>query len=105
MLAGRKVDVNCRAAGSLPAGDVNVRFRDTVPFAAVVPEDITNESVCPKEALAVTKSAKSGAILKRLLIMMLSIDKVLRPYRARIVPVLSSRVLPWKRLTTEGAQG
>jgi hypothetical protein len=46
----------------LPAGDVSVRFRDTVPFAAVVPEDKTNESVCPKEAWAVTKNAKSDAI-------------------------------------------
>ena len=44
------VSVHCRAAGSLPAGDVKVRFRDTVPFAAAVPEDRTNESVCPKEA-------------------------------------------------------
>jgi len=62
IFAGGKVNVNCRAAGSLPAGDVTVRFRDTVPFAAVVPEDKTKESVCPKEAWAVTKSAKSGAI-------------------------------------------
>jgi hypothetical protein len=61
-LAGGNVNVNCRAAGSLPAGDVKVRFKDTVPFAAVVPEDKTNESVCPKEARGVTKSAKSGAI-------------------------------------------
>jgi hypothetical protein len=72
MFAGGNVNVNCRAAGSLPAGDVNVRFRDTVPFAAAVPEDKTNESVCPKEAWAVIKSAKSGAIqpvLDRLLIL------------------------------------
>ena len=84
-LAGGNVNVNCRAAGSLPAGDVNVRFRDTVPSAAAVPEDKANESVCPKEAWAVTKSAKSDAIqpmLERLLIIvfMLSMDKVLRPY-------------------------
>jgi hypothetical protein len=46
LLAGN-VNVNCRAAGSLPAGEVKVRFRDIVPFAAAVPEDKTNESVCP----------------------------------------------------------
>lgn len=61
-LAGGNVNANCRAAGSLPAVDVKVRFRDAVPFAAVVPEDKTNESVCPKEAWAVAKTAKSAAI-------------------------------------------
>jgi hypothetical protein len=61
-LAGGNVNVSCRAEGSLPTGDVRVRFSETVPFAAVVPEDKTNESVCPKEAWAVTKNANSGAI-------------------------------------------
>jgi hypothetical protein len=82
--AGGNVNVNCRATGSLPAGDVKVRFRDTVPFAAAVPEDKTNESVCPKEAWVVTKSAKSDAIQpelnQRLFILLLSMDKVLLPY-------------------------
>jgi hypothetical protein len=62
MLAGGNVNINCKAAGSLPAGDVKVRPRDTVPFAAAVPEDKTNESVCPKQTWAVTKTAKSDAI-------------------------------------------
>ena len=57
-----KVSVHCTAAGSFPAGEVSVRFNETVPLAAVVPEDRTNESVCPKEIWAVSKSAKSGAI-------------------------------------------
>lgn len=92
MSAGENANVDCRAAGSLPAGDVRVRFRDTVPFAAVVPEDKTNESVCPKQAWAVNESANSGAIqpmIERLLIFMLSIDKVLGPYLCWIVPVLT----------------
>jgi len=82
MLAGGNVNVNCRAAGSFPVGDVKVRFRDTVPFAAVVPEAKTNESVCPKEAWAVTRTAKSGAIQplfeQYFIIFWLSIDKVLQ---------------------------
>jgi hypothetical protein len=47
ILPAGKVNVHCTAAGSLPAGDVKIRFRDIVPFAAVVPEDKTNESDCP----------------------------------------------------------
>jgi hypothetical protein len=61
LLAG-KVSVHCNAAGSLPAGEVRVRFKETVPLVAVVPEDRANESVCPKETWAVNKSAKSDAI-------------------------------------------
>lgn len=71
------VNVSCTAAGSLPAGDVKPRLNDTVPFAAVVPEDNANES-CPKEAWAVNKTAKNGAIqpiLERLLMIMLSTDR------------------------------
>ena len=56
------VSVHCNAAGSFPAGEVSVRFKETVPLAAVVPEDRTNESVCPNEIWAVSKRAKSGAI-------------------------------------------
>jgi hypothetical protein len=85
LAGGSAVNVHCKPAGSLPAGDVNVRFRDTVPSAAVVPEDKAKESVCPKEAWAVTKSAKSDAIQPKrerlvIFVFMLSMDKVLRPY-------------------------
>jgi hypothetical protein len=72
------VKVSCTDAGSLPAGDVRFRFKDTVPFAAVVPEDNANESVCPKEAWAVNKTANNGAIqpvLERLVMVMLSRDR------------------------------
>jgi hypothetical protein len=61
ILLGGNINVHCAAAGSLPGGDVKVRFRGIVPSAAVVPEDKTNESVCPKEVWAATKTTKSGA--------------------------------------------
>jgi len=41
------VNVHCTAEGSLPAGEVRVRFKETVPSAAVVPDDKARESVCP----------------------------------------------------------
>jgi len=45
-LLGGYVKVHCRAAGWLPAGDVRVRLRETVPLAAAVPDDSCRESVC-----------------------------------------------------------
>jgi hypothetical protein len=42
------------ADGSLPAGEVNARFRATLPFGAAVPDDRAKESgpACPKAARA-----------------------------------------------------
>ena len=57
-----KVRVHCKAAGSFPAGEVRVRFKETVPLPAVVPDDKTNESVCADDTCAAAKSAKSDAI-------------------------------------------
>jgi hypothetical protein len=59
------VNVHCRAAGSLPAGDVKFRFRETAPFAAAVPEARVRESVCANAACVASKknSAISGPVL------------------------------------------
>ena len=38
-LAAGYVSIHCRAAGSLPEGEVRTRFKDTVPFAPAVPDD------------------------------------------------------------------
>jgi hypothetical protein len=59
------VTVHSMAAGSLPAGDVRFRFRDTTPLDPALPDDKFKESVCPKEACAATKKAtvSRGAIL------------------------------------------
>jgi len=42
------VSVHCTAAGSLPEGDVNVKFKATVPLLLAVPEDNARESDCAK---------------------------------------------------------
>jgi len=41
------VNVHCKAAGSLPAGAVKVRFNDIVPSEPTVPDDKPILSVCP----------------------------------------------------------
>ena len=77
-LPAGNVTVHCTAAGSLPAGDVKTRFKETVPFAAVVPEASANESDCPKETWAINKTVKSVAIqpvLERFVMAMLSTDR------------------------------
>jgi hypothetical protein len=60
-----KVNVHWRAAGSLPAGDVKSRVRDTAPFAAAVPEERVRESVWPNAACVASKkkSPISGLVL------------------------------------------
>jgi hypothetical protein len=47
------------ADGSLPAGEVKVKFRDTLPFAAAVPDERASESGpdCPKETRAESREA------------------------------------------------
>ena len=51
------VNVHCSDAGSLPEGEVNVKFRETVPFAAAVPDDRANESDWQKAAAPDMKNA------------------------------------------------
>ena len=60
-LAVGYVNVHWSDAGSLPEGDVNVKFRGTVPFAAAVPDDRVNESVCAVAARAKRRSAMATA--------------------------------------------
>lgn len=55
------VNVHCSDAGSLPEGEVNVKFRETVPFAAAVPDDRANESVCAMAAGTKRRSAMATA--------------------------------------------
>jgi hypothetical protein len=45
--------------GSLPVGEVNARFRDTLPPETAVPDERASESgpACPKEARADSRAA------------------------------------------------
>lgn len=84
-----KVNVHCNAAGSFPDGEARARFKDTVPLAAVFPEDSANESVCPKDTWAVSKSAKSDAIqagVERLIMSMIRTTFII-VLRKRIIAV------------------
>jgi hypothetical protein len=64
-LAAGYVNVHCSDAGSLPEGEVNVKFSETVPFAAAVPEDRANESVCAMAAGAKRRRAMAMADVPR----------------------------------------
>jgi len=48
----------------LPVGDVKVKVRDTVPFAAAVPDESASESVWPNAACVISnkKNASSGLL-------------------------------------------
>jgi hypothetical protein len=52
------------ADGSLPAGEVNAKFRDTLPLAAAVPEERARASGpdCPKETRADSREEAIAAI-------------------------------------------
>lgn len=58
-LCGEYVKVHCKPAGSLPVGEVKVRFKAATPFAAVVADDSANV-LCAKRGLAA--KANSGAM-------------------------------------------
>jgi hypothetical protein len=47
-LLGGYVKVHCKAAGSLPAGDVKFRFTDIAPPVPTFADPNVKESVCPK---------------------------------------------------------
>ena len=53
-LARGYVNVHCRADGSLPAGEVRIKLRATVPLEAAVPDERARESgpVCAKHGRA-----------------------------------------------------
>jgi len=58
-LAGGYVTVHSMADGSLPAGEVKVKLKATLPFEPAVPDERAKESgpVCPKEARADSREA------------------------------------------------
>jgi len=56
-LAAGYVKVHCTDAGSLPVGDVKFKFKETVPFAAAIPEASTSESFCATAAGAKNRAA------------------------------------------------
>lgn len=67
-LAVGYVSVHCKAAGSLPEGEVRTRLKDTVPLAPAVPDDsaIASGPVpgAPKDS--VEAAAKINAMRPRL---------------------------------------
>jgi len=64
-LAVGYVSVHCSADGALPEADASTKFRGTVPFAAAVPEDRVNESVCAMAAGAKRRRAIARADVPR----------------------------------------
>jgi hypothetical protein len=55
------VKVHCSAAGSLPAGDVKVRFKGVLTPEGVAPEDNTREPACATAGLIIS-AARTRAL-------------------------------------------